>query len=392
MAQEKTTTMADGNVSKVTALPGGCTLALFDSSGGVSKIDAQKFMELVRGSIQIGGRNLLPKTNQGATNWSVNTPYAKVCEEYVWPDGARGVHLKISDTTPSPADTYKMLMYSIGNAALLRLEPDTDYLLSMDVESLDNLRFQVRISQSTSRNQLTDASELITMAAGEHRRICFHLRTNNFSADIIDKQLICITQSSFGECHIRDLKLEKGCIATDWTPAPEDFGGGVKSPYTQSVTRLYLQQQLKPLTIQRKGGRHERRQNNTLRGCGQSTPETLDARRIVSPVRGCSRGTEKVGCASDGVSCIRLRYKRHFHPGILSAYSKRSEHTHIIQLLGSDNLSRETYLRCDDIYSHQRKPYIQARETCRRMEIVDLSGLHTRFVVPTADGKEVVAA
>lgn len=239
MAQEKTTTMADGTVSKVTALPEGCTLALFDSSGGVSKIDAQKFMELIRGSIQIGGRNLLPKTNQGATNWSVNTPYAKVCEEYVWPDGTRGVHLKISDTTPSPANTYKMLMYSIGNAALLRLEPDTDYLLSMDVESLDNLRFQVRISQSTSINQLTNASELITMAAGEHRRICFHLRTNNFSADIIDKQLICITQSSFGECHIRDLKLEKGNIATDWTPAPEDFGGGKIALYPISYAALF---------------------------------------------------------------------------------------------------------------------------------------------------------
>lgn len=231
--------MADGTVSKVTALPEGCTLALFDSSGGVSKIDAQKFMELVRGSIQIGGRNLIPKTNQGATNWSVNTPYAKVCEEYVWPDGTRGVHLKISDTTPSPTDTYKMLTYKIGDSALLRLEPDTDYILSMDVESLGNIRYQVRISQSTSRNQLTNASEAITMAAGEHRRICFHLRTNNFSADIIDQQLICITQSDFGECRIRDLKLEKGCIATDWTPAPEDFGGGKIALYPISYASLF---------------------------------------------------------------------------------------------------------------------------------------------------------
>ena len=132
-----------------------------------------------------------------------------------------------------------MLMYSIGNAALLRLEPDTDYLLSMDVESLDNLRYQVRISQSTSRNPLTNASELITMAAGEHRRICFHLRTNNFSADIIDKQFVCIAQSDFGECHIRDLKLEKGCIATDWTPAPEDFGGGKIALYPISYATLF---------------------------------------------------------------------------------------------------------------------------------------------------------
>lgn len=201
-------------------------IVIHDSAGSANYIDLATLRRLVRESIQIGGRNLLPKTNQGATNWSVNTQYAKVCEEYVWPDGTRGVHLKISDTTPAPKDTYKMLMYAIGNAALLRLEPDTDYLLSMDVESIDNLRYQVRISQSTSRNQLTNPSESITMAAGEHRRICFHLRTNNFSADIIDQQLICITQSDFGECRIRDLKLEKGCIATDWTPAPEDFGGG----------------------------------------------------------------------------------------------------------------------------------------------------------------------
>ncbi len=59
MATEKTTTLADNDIGKVTAIPQGASLALIDSQGTVTKIDAEKLMEIFRKSIKIGVTNLL---------------------------------------------------------------------------------------------------------------------------------------------------------------------------------------------------------------------------------------------------------------------------------------------------------------------------------------------
>ncbi|WP_289873279.1 hypothetical protein, partial [uncultured Duncaniella sp.] len=45
----------------------------------------------------------------------------------------------------------------------------------------------------------------------------------------ISDQLIYLNCADFCELRVRDIKLERGNIASDWTPAPEDFmeiGGG----------------------------------------------------------------------------------------------------------------------------------------------------------------------
>lgn len=64
-------------VPKVTALPEGCSVAIIDKSGAVlESIEADKFFQAVRDSIQIGGRNLLKGTS---SEWKpqavLNTAY-----------------------------------------------------------------------------------------------------------------------------------------------------------------------------------------------------------------------------------------------------------------------------------------------------------------------------
>ena len=230
MATDNNRTKTPNDAVKITELPEGSQLLLVDKSGTVlERMEAERFMELLRASIQIGGRNLLLNTNKGATNWFVNTAYPKVCEEYVWPDGTRGAHLVISDNGTIPASgTYKTILYNLGDAVLRRLEPDTDYVLSLEIESVSKVNLAARICSSTSKNGLSDSSESQSLTAGEHRRLYFRLHTTDFSPEDIIDQSIYFNLSGFCEFRIRDLKLERGNTPTDWTPAPEDlgFGGG----------------------------------------------------------------------------------------------------------------------------------------------------------------------
>lgn len=200
MAQEKTTTMADGTVSKVTALPEGCTLALFDSSGGVSKIDAQKFMELVRGSIQIGGRNLIKNSEQfqvGANssnfNHSTISEGLKVKAGELFTASFGAVRL-----TGAESQKFSIVIYdSIKSFALAKfiLGPDAKTVTAVVSADCDNAD--------------------ILLYAG-------------VPGETAGKSI-----------EVTNLKLERGNIATDWTPAPEDFGGGKIALYPISYATLF---------------------------------------------------------------------------------------------------------------------------------------------------------
>lgn len=187
MAQEKTTTMADGTVSKVTALPEGCTLALFDSSGGVSKIDAQKFMELVRGSIQIGGRNLIPNSKQISAGPNSSEFYFITLREHL--------NVKAGETFTASVQSVK--------------------LTGADVST-----FQVSIYNKP--NNITFAKFIL----GPDTKAV----TATVSADCEDAMVLIYSgipgSAANNTLEVTELKLERGNIATDWTPAPEDFGGG----------------------------------------------------------------------------------------------------------------------------------------------------------------------
>lgn len=193
MAQEKTTTMADGTVSKVTTLPEGCTLALFDSSGGVSKIDAQKFMELVRGSIQIGGRNLIK--NSGVTKSTSEYNLAS----YNYGDDAPKVDepLKVTVWGDIAADRSLRVFNGVGTGT-------------------DGVAYLNKIADGIYQGVLTPLTLKTTLTIYQNPKEATSVST------------------------IKCVKVERGNIATDWTPAPEDFGGGVNYRFTKSCKTLHL--------------------------------------------------------------------------------------------------------------------------------------------------------
>lgn len=229
MAQEKTTTMADGNVSKVTALPEGCTLALFDSSGGVTKIDAQKFMELVRGSIQIGGRNLL-KGTKDFTGW------AKKSGGIISSDTHDG--LRVAKCEAIWSGLYLKFTYEAGCSYVLSLYADKNsgvHLFPNYPGSKDVLHIETDAEITASTTKFTPCSD------GWYRwSVSFQCTKSGLAVIEIEsteeQRVLCF-------CGV---KLERGNIATDWTPAPEDFGGGGK---ITCHTDSYILQLTVPLEV-----------------------------------------------------------------------------------------------------------------------------------------------
>lgn len=200
--------MADGTVSKVTALPEGCTLALFDSSGGVSKIDAQKFMELVRGSIQIGGRNLLKGTAVELTtenrNYELTTDLSK---ELPGTPVTCSFEYEYSGITSTPESRFGM---------------------------------QVAIKQRNGWQEYVEClcTEPRTSTSGRGRAVATKILPEGM--DISKKDMLVFSQHiTGGNVRIFNMKLERGNIATDWTPAPEDFGGGKIALYPISYATLF---------------------------------------------------------------------------------------------------------------------------------------------------------
>ena len=65
MATDNNRTKTPNDAVKITELPEGSQLLLVDSSGVVlERMEAERFMELLRASIQIGGRNLIKNSEQ----------------------------------------------------------------------------------------------------------------------------------------------------------------------------------------------------------------------------------------------------------------------------------------------------------------------------------------
>lgn len=195
MAQEKTTTMADGTVSKVTALPEGCTLALFDSSGGVSKIDAQKFMELVRGSIRIGGRNLIKKSGKTMST----SAYSVAAYDY-------------GDDAPKIGESLKVTIW--GDIAADRALRVFNGAGSGD----DGVAYLIKVADGVYQGTLVPLTSKTAISVYQSPKEATSVST------------------------IKCVKVERGNIATDWSPAPEDLigGGGVNRRFTKSCKTLHL--------------------------------------------------------------------------------------------------------------------------------------------------------
>lgn len=181
-------------------------------------------------NIQVGGRNLLVKTNQGKTKWAnayANGSYS--CESVNW-NGINAV--KMSCATPTTS--WRMFMFNGLLENFDKLEPSAIYTLSYDVIGNVNVGFSNLWDSDATHSIMASAQETVIK-----KTYGFHYIVNITLKDALNKskQLVYFKNNlKAGESVIiANLKLEKGNKATDWTPAPEDVDSDISTTKDEAV-------------------------------------------------------------------------------------------------------------------------------------------------------------
>ena len=171
-------------------------------------------------NITVGGRNLLLFTNQGISKWGyggANGSYRR--EEYVDSDGVRAARL----TCEVASTNWCYAQYTLGDT-LNKLIPNTEYTISFDLLSNVSEGIKVSMLRGDGLQPLSSyTSEITTVADEIWHKYSASIVTNDLSTGLNNQVLYISGVNTVGYRIFKNLKLEIGNKATDWTPAPEDM-------------------------------------------------------------------------------------------------------------------------------------------------------------------------
>ncbi|AZA24415.1 MAG: capsid and scaffold [Streptococcus phage VS-2018a] len=190
------------------------------------------------GSISVGGRNLLVKTNQGVTNWDWQLSDGDKSVEEVKVDGIRAVKLIKGSTTANTGWNY------ISYNGLLRelIQPNTKYVLSFDVKPSVDVTFYATLTQGDFKETLTDTVAMTKALANQWNKVSCVL-TSKETLPNIKWQLVYLfgmPTTNGNWVIIKNIKLEEGDIPTHWTPAIEDIQDEIDSKADNALTQAQL--------------------------------------------------------------------------------------------------------------------------------------------------------
>ena len=181
--------------------------------------------------LTIGGRNLLWNTNQGKTHWSTaSLDGTYVIEEHECTDGVRAVKI----TTEVASTSWAYTAFYLNNTILSKLIANTEYVVSFDMLSNVSESLSLSIRRGDALKVLAPNSEVIkTLDDEQWHKYELELTTNDLSEGLDGQCLYFGRFNTVGYRIIKNLKLEKGNKATDWTPAPEDLTNRIASAETR---------------------------------------------------------------------------------------------------------------------------------------------------------------
>ena len=168
----------------------------------------------------VGVRNLLSKTNQGKTNWTWAMSDSGVTVENYDVDGVNAV--KLTRTTDALV-RWSYIQYQ----GLMRnlIEPDTKYTLSFDVKASVDVTFAATLMTGDGRGQLNDKVSMNKALANQWTKVsCVLTTVATLPAET--KQVVYLEGMPTDNGNwliIKNIKLEKSFISSDWSPAPEDI-------------------------------------------------------------------------------------------------------------------------------------------------------------------------
>ena len=220
----------DGNVSnlqtKVEAVPGQITSAVSAVEGKIPT--------------SVGGRNLLVKTNQGKTNWSWRISSGGTTAEDYNVDGVKAVKLT---RTSGASFTWHYIQYD----GLIRnlIEPNTKYTLSFDVKPSVGVTFTATLMREDYGAPLTNSATMNKALANQWTEVsCVLTSKATLPNDLSQVVYLDGMPTANGNwLIIKNIKLEKGVVSSDWSPAPDDYDDAltqVKSEIKQTADGMTL--------------------------------------------------------------------------------------------------------------------------------------------------------
>ena len=174
----------------------------------------------------VGGRNLLSKTNQGKTNWSWTISSGGATIEDFDTYGVNAV--KMTRKSDAPV-SWSYIQYD----GLIRklIEPDTKYTLSFDVYPTENVTFTATLMRGDAVGGYTDWAAMNTALANRWTKVFCVLTSKTTLPDDLSQVVYLqgMPTTNWNWLVIKNIKLEKGIVPSDWSPAPEDTSSQISS-------------------------------------------------------------------------------------------------------------------------------------------------------------------
>lgn len=189
--------------------------------------------------IVVGGRNLATNTNKGTTGWGWNMQTGGCTKTLVSENGVDTCKL----TRDSVAQTgWSVIEFSyIGRS---KWEANTDYTVSIDVRASVVTSMNPHFRNANGTNTLMQSRKVInnTTVANVWTKLVWIVKSvATLPTNTGQNTYFVGMNSGTGVSYqFKNLKIEKGNIATDWTPAPEDYVSFVDVEYYLSTSATSL--------------------------------------------------------------------------------------------------------------------------------------------------------
>jgi hypothetical protein len=210
-------TYSDGQIKTVNAAITQTNSEISAMKGQIAlKVEQTDINKAIDG-VTIGGRNLLVKTNQGTTYWTIPHENGNYSRESITWLGVNAVKMSCSKRSTG----WRIYLYDILFEQFNKLKPGGSYVLSYDTDGGSSANFLGLLS-ANGLNPIdkTHSQTAVKTNYGYHYTIKIVLKdtlTWNSQVVYLENNL-----GSGESVIIANLKLEEGNKATPWTPAPED--------------------------------------------------------------------------------------------------------------------------------------------------------------------------